>query len=71
VNRRVAPHQLRPFALGGLALLHAEEEALALRTQLEKRLDAANAQVAAALVDVAGLVIYFVVAKLLLSGTLL
>jgi hypothetical protein len=38
-----------------LALLHAEEEALALRTQLEKRLDAANAQVAAALVDVAGL----------------
>jgi septal ring factor EnvC (AmiA/AmiB activator) len=38
-----------------LALQHVEEEALALRTQLEKRLDAANKQLAAALAEAAGL----------------
>jgi chromosome segregation ATPase len=37
------------------ALLHAEEEAFALRKQLEKRFDASNAQLAAALAEVAGL----------------
>ena len=50
------PREQQAGTDAGSAHYHdAQEEALALRTQLEKRLDAANKQLAAALAEAAGL----------------